>query len=212
MTSHINCVLFDYLHYDSIKNLVLISKTHPYFLGSSSLDIVVDFILQKLKKNSIKNVQNIYAKSYLITLFYSINKVFEISVKTNSYYVVKITYQWIQEYKYYSLSKKNYITEYKPEYLMQNYHKLSAFEKYCCSYASRNNNFELVIFLNQKGFYWNVDILMFAIFFNNISIFNYVKSKDYRISPNVYEYAKLMKNNRILEWMDYNKYLVSYQK
>ena len=64
MTSHINCVLFDYLNYDSIKNLVLISKKHPYFLGSSSLDIVVNFILQKLNKNNIKDVQNIYAKSY----------------------------------------------------------------------------------------------------------------------------------------------------
>ena len=49
---------------------------------------------------------------------------------------------------------------------------------------------------------------MFAIFFNNISIFDYVKSKDYRISPNVYEYAKLMKKVHILEWMNKNSYLI----
>ena len=54
MTSHINCVLFDYLNYDSIQNLVLVSKKHHCFLGCISLDIVVDFILQKLNKNSIK--------------------------------------------------------------------------------------------------------------------------------------------------------------
>ena len=210
MTSHINCVLFDYLNYDSIQNLVLVSKKHSCFLGCISLDIVVDFILQKLDKNNIKKIQDIYAKSYLITLFYSINKAFEMSVRTNCYYIVKITYQWIQEYKYYTLNKKNYITECQPDYMMQNSDKLSTFERYCCSYAARNNNFDLVIYLNQLGFYWNVDILMFAVYFNNISVFEYIKSKNHKISPDIYNYAKIIKNDYILNWMNNNYYLLTY--
>ena len=208
MTSQISCVLFDYLNYDSIQNLVLVSKKHHCFLGCSTLDIIVDFILQKLNKNNIKMIEDIYARSYLITLFYSINKVFEISVKTNIYYIVKITYQWIQEYKYYILNKKDYITECQTDYLMQNSDKLSTFERYCCSYAARNNNFDLVIYLNKLGFYWNVDILMFAIIYNNISVFEYIKSKNHKISHAVYNYAESMKNDYILEWMNKNSYLI----
>ena len=92
---------------------------------------------------------------------------------------------------------------------MQNSDKLSTL-KDCCSYAARNNNFKLVIYLNQLGFYWNVDILMFAIFFNNISIFNYIKSKNYKISHTIYDYAKKMKNEYILEWINNNSYLKEY--
>ena len=210
MTSHISCVLFDYLNYDSIHNLVLVSKKHSCFLGYTSLDIVVDFILQKLDKNSIKKIQDIYAKSYLITLFYSINKVFEMSVRTNCYYIVKITYQWIQEYKYYTLNKQNYINECESDYMKMKYEKLSSFERYSCSYAARNNNFDLVIYLNQLGFYWNIDILMFAVYFNNISVFEYIKSKNHNISFDIYNYAKIIKNDYILNWMNNNYYLLKY--
>ena len=200
MSSQINCVLIEYLDYFTFNNLVIVCKNHPFYLGGKPVSEILTYLQPNFNLKSLKNINNIIAKAYLITIKYPKHKILEYAIKTNNLIIVKICYRWLNELKFYTINKNPYYGLFD----------ISNFEKHCCSYAARFGNFDLVIFLHEKGFPWKDDILTFGAMYNNLKIFKYVqknkKKKYYKIDYHTLEYIKITNNNYINNWINQHKF------
>jgi len=210
MTTQVSITLIEFLDYDSITNLGYTSKNLKIQLGGYDINKTFSYgyIKNKINKKNIKNIHNSFTKAYLISKCYPPKLWTTQSIKTNDLNCVKLCFQWLNEKNMYIKKVERPMKYHQFVQYTNILLKLNTFEEYCCSYAARKGNFELVIWLNKHGFPWYNDVCALSILKNNISIIEYCKERHYEIPHCVYQIAKNNKNYYILDWLDENDYLV----